>query len=451
MGRKKLIFSLCSVIIALAIIIVWYTGIFDNKEKESFVVKDISGDPTVLTQAKISGILRNGKQTTSFDWIGHEVKATTQYFRKMQSISLRPYTLGGSLGVGDKYYTVYGEQNFEILEQDWSKKGGEQTRSAVVPSTLTYQWGKIKDDKLATSKFTNPLEYGLTAVGDQMFFIVPSNAAYAGANSIYQLDFKQKKDESNSRKIATIDLKGNALLTQAQQPMNIEILGLEAVGKQLAVVMSKDGKLVIQTYDSVSGKETGAVEIKDVYLQSELNDSIATPPVEGGTVAQSYGYNAYRDEENGVLNLTFNIATEGNSSRDVLFVSIDMKNKVSLLSVLKATYNNPRESANDLIGIMQVAYLQNHLYVIRMEQEQTNNQEVQNDQAQDAEQAAEVKSQEGYRHLYVYVYRTSGLAYKGELVTKMNEDYVSWSEDPEGYHSGKYRFFEDWRMTPVSK
>lgn len=451
MGRSRRIMAALAVMTLLVVVVVWYTGVFGKKKEETFVVKDISGDPTILEQVKISGVLRNGKQTTSFDWIRHEVKATTQYFHKQQPISLRPYTLGDKLGVGDKYYTVYGEQNFEILEEDQSKEGEEQTRSAVVPSSLTYQFGKVKDDKLANTRFTNPLEYGLTDVDDQMFFIVPNNAAYTGENSIYQLDFKQKKDESNSRKLATIDLKGNALLTQAQQPMNIAILGLEAVGKQLAVVMSKDGKLVIQTYDSVSGKETGAVEIKDVYLQSELNDSIATPPVEGGTVARAYGYNAYRDEENGVLNLTFNIVTEGNSSRDVLFVSIDMKNKVSLLSVLKATYNNPRESANDLIGIMQVAYLQNHLYVIRMEQEQTNNQEVQKDQAQDAEQAVEVKSQEGYRHLYVYVYNTSGLAYKGELVTKMNEDYVSWSEDPEGYHSGKYRFFEDWRMTPVSK
>lgn len=451
MGRSRRTIAVLAVMTVLAVVVARYTGIFDKKEKESFVVKDISGDPTVLSQAKISGVLRNGKQTTSFDWIGHEVKANTQYFRKMQSISLRPYTLGGSLGVGDKYYTVYGEQNFEVLEQDWSKKGGEQTRSAVVPSTLTYEWGKIKDDKLATSKFTNPLEYGLTDVEDQMFFIVPSNAAYAGANSIYQLDFKQKKDESNSRKLATIDLKGNALSTQREQPSNIEVLGLESVGKQLAVVMSKDGKLVIQVYDSVSGKEIGVVEVNDVYLQTDLNDIVSNPSLEGKTVVQSYGYNTYRDEDNGVLNLSFNLVTAGHSSRDILFVSIDMKNNVSLLSVLKSSFNNPRESANDLIGIMQVAYLQNHLYVIRMEQEQTNNQEVQKDQAQDAEQAVEVKSQEGYRHLYVYVYNTSGLAYKGELVTKMNEDYVSWSEDPEGYHSGKYRFFEDWRMTPVSK
>jgi hypothetical protein len=435
----------------LAIIVVWFTGVFDKKEEESFVVKDISGDSSLLSQVQISGVLRNGKQTTSFNWIGHEVKATTQYFHKQQPISLRPYTLGDKLKVGHKYYTVYGEQNFEILEQDQSKEGKEQTRSAVVPSSLAYQLGKIKDDKLANTKFTNPLEYGLTDVDDQMFFIVPNNAAFAGENSIYQLDFKQKKDESNSRKLATIDLKGNALSTQRLQPSNIEVLGLEAVGKQLAVVISKDGKLVIQAYDSVSGKETGTVEVKDVYLQTDLNDIVSNPPLEGKTVVQSYGYNAYRDEENGVLNLSFNIVTAGQPNRDVLFVSIDMKNNVSLISVLKASYSNPRESASDLIGVRQVAYLQNHLYVIRMEQEQTENQEVQNDQAQDAKQASEVKPEEGYRHLYVYVYNASGLVYKGELVTSMNDDYDSWLEDIEGYHSGKYRFFEDWRITPVSK
>lgn len=441
MGRTRRIIAVLAVITVLAVVVVWYTGVFDKKEKESFVVKDISGDSSLLSQVKISGVLRNGKQTTSFDWIGHEVKATTQYFRKQQPIELRPYTLGGELGVGDKYYTVYGEQNFEILEQDRIKKDGEQTRSAVVPSSLTYQLGKIKDDKLANTKFTNPLEYGLTDVDDQIFFIVPNNAAYAGENSIYQLDFKQKKEKSNSRKLATIDLEGNALLTQGQQPKNIEVLGLEAVGKQLAVVMSKDGKLVIQAYDSVSGKETGMVEVKDVYLQTDLNDMVENSSLEGKTVVQSYGYNTYRDEENGVLNLSFNMVTEGHVNRDVLFVSIDMKNKVSLLSVLKSSYSNPRESATDLIGIRKVAYLQNHLYVIRMEQEQT----------QDAKQASVVKHEEGYRHLYVYVYNASDLVYKGELVTSMNDDYDSWIEDTEGYHSGKYRFFEDWQITPVSK
>jgi hypothetical protein len=435
----------------LAIIVVWFTGVFDKKEEESFVVKDISGDSSLLSQVQISGVLRNGKQTTSFNWIGHEVKATTQYFHKQQPISFRTYTLGDKLKVGHKYYTVYGEQNFEILEQDQSKEGKEQTRSAVVPSSLAYQLGKIKDDKLANTKFTNPLEYGLTEVDDQMFFIVPNNAAFAGENSIYQLDFKQKKDESNSRKLATIDLKGNVLSTQRLQPSNIEVLGLEAVGKQLAVVISKDGKLVIQAYDSVSGKETGTVEVKDVYLQTDLNDIVSNPPLEGKTVVQSYGYNAYRDEENGVLNLSFNIVTAGQPNRDVLFVSIDMKNNVSLISVLKASYSNPRESASDLIGVRQVAYLQNHLYVIRMEQEQTENQEVQNDQAQDAKQASEVKPEEGYRHLYVYVYNASGLVYKGELVSSMNDDHDTWLEDTEGYHSGKYRFFEDWRISPVFK
>lgn len=428
MGRQKIRFSLLAIITVLIIIVVCYMSIFDKKKEESFVVKDISGDSSVLSQAKISGVLRNGKQATSFDWIGHEVKSTTQYFRKQQPISLRPYTLGDKLKVGHKYYTVYGEQNFEILEQDQGKKDGEQTRSAVVPSSLAYQLGKIKGDKLANTKFTNPLEYGLTDVDDQMFFIVPSNAANAGENSIYQLDFKQKKDESNSRKLATIDLKANALSSaQGQQPMNVEILGLEAVGKQLAVVMSKNGKLVIQAYDSVSGKETGVVEASNVYLQSDLND-ILLKPSDGNQVAQSYGYKAYSDEENGVLNLSLNIVTEGNRDREVLFVSIDMSNQVSLLSVLKASYSNPLESETNLIGIRQVAYLQNHLYVIRMEQD---------------------NSQEKYRHLYVYVYNQSGLTYKGELVTTMNDDYVSWSEDTEGYNSGKYRFFEDWQITSV--
>lgn len=451
MGRSRIMMTALAVITVLAVVVVWYTGVFDKKEKESFVVKDISGDSSLLSQVKISGVLRNGKQTTFFDWIGHEVKATTQYFRKQQPIELRPYTLGGELGVGDKYYTVYGEQNFEILAEDRSKKDGEQTRSAVVPSSITYQLGKITDDKLANTKFTNPLEYGLTDVDDQMFFIVPNNAAYAGENSIYQLDFKQKKDKSNSRKLATIDLKENALSTQKEQPRNIEVLGLESVGKQLAVVMSKDGKLVIQAYDSVSGKEIGVVEVNDVYLQTDLNDSVSNPSLEGKTVVQSYGYNVYRDENNGVLNLSFNIVTEGQVNRDVLFVSIDMKNNVSLLSVLKSSFSNPKESATALIGVRQVAYLQNHLYVIRMEQEQTENQKVQNDQAKDAKEDSEVKAKEGYRHLYVYVYNASGLVYKGELVTSMNDDYDSWLEDTEGYHSGKYRFFEDWQITPIFK
>jgi hypothetical protein len=413
MGRQKHRFSLLAIITVLIIIVVWYMGVSDQKEEESFVVKDISGDSSLLSQVKISGVLRNGKQATS----------------------LKPYTLGAELGVGDKYYTVYGEQNFNILEQDWSKKSGEHTRSARVPSTLTYQWGKIKDDKLFTSPFTNPLEYGLTDVDDKMFFIVPNNAAYAGENSIYQLDFKQKKDESNSRKLATIDLKENALLTQNQQPSNIEVLGLEAVGKQLAVVMSKNGKLVIQTYDSVSGKETGTIEVKEVYLQTDLNDVVSNPSLEGKTVVQSYGYNAYRDEENGVLNLSFNIMAVGKSGRNVLFVSIDMKNKVSLLSVIKAAFSNPKESASNLIGVRQVAYLQNHLYVLRMEQEQVSG----------------AMPQEGYRHLYIYVYNASGLVYKGELVSSMNDDHDTWLEDTEGYHSGKYRFFEDWRISPVFK
>ncbi|MBP1905975.1 hypothetical protein J2Z32_002623 [Paenibacillus turicensis] len=451
MGRSRWIMAALAVMTVLAVVVIWYTGVFDKKKEESFVVKDISGDSSLLSQVKINGVLRNGKQATSFDWIGHEVKATTQYFRKQQPISLRPYTLGDKLGVGDKYYTVYGEQNFEILEEDQSKEGKGQTRSAVVPSSLAYQLGKVKDDKLANTKFTNPLEYGLTDVDDKMYFIVPNNAAYAGINSIYQLDFKQKKDESSSRKLATIDLKENALLTQKEQPRNIEVLGLESVGKQLAVVMSKDGKLVIQAYDSVSGKETGMVEVKDVYLQTDLNDIVENSSLEGKTVVQSYGYNTYRDEDNGVLNLSFNLLTAGQSSRDVLFVTIDMKHNVSLLSVLKSSFSNPRESATDLIGVRQVAYIQNHLYLIRMEHEQTENQEVQNDQVQDVEQATEVKAKEGYRHLYVYVYNASGLVYKGELVTSMNDDYVSWLEDTEGYHSGKYRFYEDWKITRVSK
>ncbi|MNJ47778.1 hypothetical protein D3C77_429470 [compost metagenome] len=333
---------------------------------------------------------------------------------------------GGELTIGNKDYAVHGQQNFEILQRDRSANNDGQYTSAKVHSGLTYQWGKINDDADVSNRYSNPLEYGLTAIGERMFFIIPNSAVYAGTNSLYELDFSQ---DSKSREVAKIDLKTNGIKTFSNPETNIEVLGLESVGDQLAVIMSVEGKLVVRGYDSVSGKLTGEVSVDDVnidgiHLRPTNQLKIVTP-------LHSTLYQAYSDTESGTLNLKFDVMSYRANGQNVTFVSLDLHNGVKLVSNITASFNNPKESVRDLVGIVKVAYLQNHLYVIRMEEDE---------------------SAANYKHLYVYVYDNDDkLVYKGELVTTMNDDYATWSEDPEGYNSGKYSFFDKWAITPLKK
>lgn len=426
-GLKRLL-PILALMMALAVIGIVYINLFYEKDSEVFKVKDISGDVSVLADTKISGVLRDARHQISFEWIQHQVNTQREVFRSPQQVNLRPYLPGGELTIGNKDYAVHGQQNFEIVERDRSAKDDEQFKSAKVHSGLTYQWGKINDDADVSNRYSNPLEYGLTAIGEDIFFIIPNSAVYAGTNSLYELNFSQDSS-AKSREVAKIDLKTNGIKTFSNPETNIEVLGLESVGDQLAVVMSVEGKLVVRGYDSVSGNLTGEVSVGDVnidgiHLRLTNHLTIVSP-------LHSTLYQAYSDTESGTLNLKFDMMSYRADGQNVTFVSIDMHNGVKLLSNFTVGFDNPKESVRDLVGIVKVAYLQNHLYVIRMEEDE---------------------SAANYKHLYVYVYNNDGmLVYKGELVTSMNDDYATWSEDPEGYHSGKYRFFDNWAITPVKK
>lgn len=389
---------------AIALPAAFAANTYALRDNGTFALKDLAGSRSALDGVAMTGELRDGYHMTRFRLEGGELKTNTELFRQMQDTFWLSFQNGGGNArrVGDLQVSAFATgSSYDIRTQRWEKNGSmlSADREAIVSPSI-----HAVD---STAGYTNYLDYGVAGVGDRLFFTVPVTFGYTGRSGIYELNLfswglpEKWRSQYPSRKIAEIDLDANK---DNGQP-KVAVLGMEAVGSKLAVILAQGDDLIVRSFDSDSGEQLGEAAVPDF----RLDDYDAR-------------YAAVSDTESGILNLGF----ESLKTRKELILSFDLSGGVRIANAVRADYSE--DGTDDKLNdIHYLRYVNGKLYVMKT--------------------AHVAKTGDYNRESYdvslptrclIYVYEQSRLAYKGELITDMNQDKIGMIISSE--MNGSYRY-----------
>lgn len=368
--------------------------VYEEKDEGTYYLKNHEGDQAALSDVTISGELGDGFHKTLFRLNrGEEVTINTEILDPPRTIwydSQSPEKVKEKL----RFDIIF--QPDSIIARDPGNPGSFWEAS-VHPRIVEYgENNQPKNDNSAT--YTNRLEYGIANIGDQYYFVVPTTNRYAGTSGIYKLNFVNGRNYNGSlpesEAIATFSLNKN----RREGYSEIQVLGLEAVGDKLALILEEDQKLVIRSYDGASGELLGETVAGDFSIQA------SNKAVEGRSYYEHY--EAYSDPDSSRLSLAFMSSPDQDTVRKTIW-SFDLANGIKLLDETDVTYPDDREA--NLRNMKSINYLNGKLYVIYQTTETKAESDILFDMARP-------------KHLMIRVYESSKLQYEGELVTDRNQD-----------------------------
>ncbi|TCN01231.1 hypothetical protein EV294_101684 [Paenibacillus sp. BK033] len=409
-------------ILALLLIASQFMLVHADNDNGVFYLKDHEGEQAALSDVTISGELGDGFHSTLFKLFDGKVTTGTKLFDPPRAVwynSTQPDKLKGKW----RFDNIFSPDS--IVARD-PNDPGSYWQASVHPNITEYDdSNQPRSDNTAT--YTNRLEYGLASVGDQYYFAVPSTNRYVGTSGIYALTFTSGRDYKGqlpeSEALATFSLDKN----KGDGSSEIQVLGLEAVGGKLALVLEEDQKLVIRSYDSKSGELLGEAAV------SGFSISGSAKAVQGRSFYESY--ESYSDSVSNTLCLAFMSNPDQGQVRKTVW-SFDLANGVKLLDETAVTYPDDMES--NLRDLKSANYANGRLYVIYQSTETKVESNIVFDIARP-------------KHLMIRVYKASKLQYEGELVTDRNQDgnrveHLATSYDYDPMHN---REFENIRIRPA--
>ncbi|ACT00554.1 hypothetical protein [Paenibacillus sp. JDR-2] len=380
-------------ILALLLIGLQFMKVHADRDKGVFYLKDHEGNQAALSDVTISGELGDGFHGTLFNLANGKVATDTKVFDPPRAVwynSVQPDKVKGKW----KFDNVFSPDSIVARDPD---DPGTYRQASVYPNITEYDENKQpRNDNTAT--YTNRLEYGLANIGDQYYFVVPSTNSYVGTSGIYRLHFIDGRDYNNqlpaSEALATFSLDKN----KGDGSSEIQVLGLEAVGDKLALVLEEDQKLVIRSYDSKSGESLGEAAVSGFSIPGSKDK------VQGRSFYESY--EAYSDSDSSRLSLAFMSSPDQGQVRKTVW-SFDLADGVKLLDETAVSYPDDMES--NLRDMKSIHYINGKLYVIYQSTETKDESDIVFDIARP-------------KHLMIRVYKAARLQYEGELVTDRNQD-----------------------------
>lgn len=388
-------------VIALLLIGSQFMQVNADRDKGIFYLKDHQGERSALADVTISGDLGDGFHKTLFHLAGnssHVVTHTQVYDppREVWNNSLTLDKLKGNL----RYDLIYQPSSIAVRDP---KDPNSYWTASVMPNITEYD-DKDQPKEGNSSTYTNRLEYGLAKIGDQPFFVVPSTNHYVGISGIYKLNFIDARSNLGetppSEALVTFGLDKNKELA----PSEIQVLGLEAVGDKLALILEEDQKLVIRSYDSKSGELLGEAAADDFTVSnSYLAETKRT---------FNESYEAYSDDQSNRLCIAFMSGYDQGLVHKTIW-SFDFSDGVKLLDETDINYKDLRET--DKHNMQSIRYLNGKLYVIysNLKMEGNTDDEMLFNPYQP-------------KQLIIQVYGTHKLLYEGELVTDQNDDLINF-------------------------
>lgn len=381
----------------LALIVALLIGLgsqaYGLKDEAQAQLVHLQGDPAVLNDVVIRGVLRDGYHRMTFQLADGAVGTETELFKQPQQIAPFRNTAGFYKVIGDKQYSARSEYGFRFNVQEtqiypW---GSGESRYAEGPMRLV-AYGL---------PYANDLLYGLAGAGDKIYFTMPVSRQIRGTNEIFELVFSdwmtrnEKQDDLESRPIAEISLAAN----EPGKGTYLDVLGLEAVGDTLALITITNDQLKVVGYDRHSGEVTGEAVVEPFYLSGYERES--------SIPSHNAQYQAFADQEQQMLNLGFYRSSSTRDQIDRTLLSFDFSEGVRLVSDVRDGYPDGLENFSE--GIEMLKYKNGKLYAV-----------VQTYEPDNEEQSRMYRG----KRLLIYVYDADGLVYQGELQTSANEDLI---------------------------
>lgn len=427
-----------------------YAWIASAKNGAVFDWIDLQGDRRALAGVTISGQLRDGYHSTHFA-LTDGVLSTEVELYDGPAPPLEQAFLPGKkkeFEPGHRFEArrsmFGGALDFDITYEDLSR----------LPKSITYQRALVRTDlqfhrnayrrgngNSEGYTFTNDVNYGIAQAAGRIYFTVPTTKHYTGTNGIYEItEFIERavnqEDVPVARERVTFSLDKNQEFVEGDGSegtmSGIEVLGLEGVADQLALLLVEDDMLIIRGYDAVSGEMVGEAIIDDFILTGR-----GAQDVYPHATAHHESYTAYSDHEAGVLNVYFSrVPEQPDAYRELLMFSIDFSNGAELVDEMVLQY--ARDEIDRIEGVFLHAYRNGKTYIVRTLRESAENSSTPFEIARPVRFIVDVY--EAGRHLY-----------QGELITDRNDDFihVAYKPGPIGsisYDAAQYRNFDRIRV-----
>lgn len=434
--------ALPAAVLAVAIIAAIFVRLYGLKDRETIELHHLSGDPSVLADLVIDGAVSDSYHRTAFTIENGVLRKQTELYEEPFYVQNVRYSPGARLKRDDREYEVHPSflsgTDFDIVYYEYRNRRHVGGGTAKIDTGLAY----ASSNDYYT--LTNAQEYGLAFVGDRIFYAPPTTLDYKGTSGIYEVTkfharsrlSIEQPPEQESRLLAELDLNGNS----AERREGIEILGLEAAGDKLALVVLLDGKLAVRGYHSDSGQMIGEVRLEEKVWGPEIADAPGDSETEETSSEERYyqGYAASADDDIGVLNLKFRSSLTTNEKRRMMVVSVALSDDgLRLLNKAKLC------RGDEEYGDAQYSYRNGKLYEAEIVYERNADQYV----AYDALKP---------KRLLLRAYEGERLVYEGEIGTDVNDDNVQASHIHDAYAYGlaydgtRFRRLEPIRFAGIS-
>ena len=370
-----------------------------DREHPVATIRHLTGDPKVLEGLLLSGTFSDSYHKTEFTISDNGRTASTEIYPLAQA--LEPWRYGtrfftswmGDTGVRVENY--FNEHIFTRVNK-WANAVDGTAR--LTPSLRYTPVSNAGDPNART--WTNEVEFGITQIGEKVYYIPPTTVDYSGQTAIYELAFSsadsvRRGEQTENRKLVDISLEGNA--SEAEDLPTLEIIGLEAVGDQLVLIASENGVLTATGYDPATGVEFGKATIDAVHFGESAPSGFS----------YRYNYEAVADESGDMLHLYFITNGRDPGLLDTTMISLDVSEGVSVLGLFTEEMRSERQ-----VGIRSVAHMSwhnNRQYLIRYEALEFGVPGVMTLHAPPAQVA-------------IYVYESGELIYSGELTGEVVGD-----------------------------
>ncbi|MGO4107023.1 hypothetical protein [Paenibacillus sp. YAF4_2] len=411
-----------ALVIALLLIGSQFMQVDADRDKGTFYLKDHQGDRSALADVTISGELGDGFHKSSFELAGSSgsIATDTQIYDSPKNIWYDDRTPDKLKG--DLKFDLNGFEPFAI--DYWDQRDSSIYKTAYF--TLEFVEYNDKHQTMHNSHtFTNSVQYGLAKIGNQIYFTVPSGNTYVGTNGIYKLNFidgrSNPADAPESEALATYSLDKNKEPASSE----IQVLGLEAVGDKLALILEENKKLVVRSYDSRSGKLLGEAAANNFTI----------PSSHLGEKKRSFheDYEAFIDEDQ--LSIAFRSTSDESNNYGSIqktIWSFNLSDGVKLLDETTISYNDSIELNKR--NMKAISYRNGKLYVVH------------DHSILDGKTDEQILF-DPYRpkQLIIQVYQAGKLLYEGELATDMNDDWIramNYTKDSFTNDTSQYRTFD---------
>jgi len=385
-------------IVAAVLIIAALVQVRGVEDQGTYEIAHLYGDPSVMKGINISGAIQDANHRTSFMWRHDQnhVDTKTEVFAHQQKDRVYRYFRGMFHPINDYYYYVneFKDLGFfvdrgTIIDGNW--KGLDSINLDITVKPL------VKKDNNVVRLYVDR-NNGLTETKGDIYFTLASTSEYKGINGIYKLNFDQREEETAP--IMTFSLDN----TTEEDGARTAVLGLESVNDALALLLVKDDKLVIEGYRT-DGAKLGEVVVAP-FLFQHINAELAD---DASLARYEVTYEAYSQEETGVLSLSFN----SNQSHRTIVTLQRSEEGLQLVDITEIDKEDEllRERSYNEFGERFITYRDGRLYYVGVFHEFLDK------EGNALDPMSPIR-------ILLHVYEQGNIVYTGELITDINDDLL---------------------------